>query len=98
MTFSIQKECIYAVAPDGSTMGSVTFPRVRAGLVNISQMTVLPAFRHQGVEDVMMEALLAHLERQGLKAVLTCPFVQQYVEKHPQCAKILPGDVHFTKY
>ena len=98
MTFSIQKDRIYAIAPDGSTMGSVTFPRIRAGLVNICDVTVFPAFRHQGVEDVMMEALLSHLDRQGLKAALTCPFAQQYVEQNPQWKKILPGQIHFTKY
>ena len=98
MTFSIQKERITAISPEDTPMGYITFPRVRAGLVNISQMTVFPDFRHQGVEDAMMEALLSHLDRQGLKAALTCPFAQQYVEQNPQWKKILPGQIHFTKY
>ena len=98
MTFSIQKERITAISPEGIPMGCITFPRVRAGLVNISQMTVFPDFRHQGVEDAMMEALLSHLEQQSQRAVLLCPFAQQYVEQNPQWKKILPGDIHFTKY
>ena len=98
MTFSFQKERINAISPDGISMGHITFPRARPGLVNINQMVVLPAFRQQGVEEAMMEALLSHLDQQGLKAVLLCPFAQQYVEKYPRWKKILPGDIHFTKY
>ena len=98
MTFRFDKESITVLSPEGIPMGRIFFPRVRAGLVNIDSITVSAAFRQQGVEEAMTEALLAHLERQGLKAVLTCPFVQQYVQKHPQWAKILPGEIHFTKY
>ena len=98
MTFSIQKECLTATSPDGVLMGYITFSRVRPGLVNISQMTVFPAFRQQGLEETMMETLLSHLDQQGLKAVLICPFAQQYVEKNPKWKKILPGEIHFTKF
>lgn len=98
MTFSFQKERITAVSPDGVSMGYITFPRVRAGLVNINQLTIFPAFCSQGLEDAMMEALLSHLEKSGLKAALTCPYAQQYVEKNPQWKKILPGEIHFTRY
>ena len=98
MTFRFDKESITALSPEGIPMGRICFPRIHAGLVNISQFTVLPAFRMQGVEDLLMEALLTHLEEQGLKAILTCSFAQQYVQKNPQWAKILPGEIHFTKY
>ena len=98
MTLSIQKERITAISPEGIPMGYITFPRIRAGLVNISQMTVFPEFRGQAVEDAMMEALLIHLEDRGLKAALTYPYAQQYLEKKPQWKKILPGEIHFTKY
>ena len=98
MTFSFQKERITAIGSDGAPMGSITFPRVRAGLVSINQIIIFPAFRRAGVEEAMMEALLAHLDQQGLKAVLLCPFAQQYMEEHPEWKKILPGDIHFTRY
>ena len=98
MTFSFEKERIFAITPEGTTMGSILFPRVRAGLVNISQITVFPEYRGLAVEDAMMEALFVHLDKLGLKAALTCPFAQQYLEKNPHWKKILPGDIHFTKY
>ena len=98
MTFSYEKERITAVSPEGVPMGAVTFPRVRAGLVNISDIAVFPAFRNQGVGEAMMEALLAHLDKSGLKAALTCTYAQQYVEKNPHWKKILPDEIHFTRY
>ena len=98
MTFRFEKERITALTPEGRSMGFIAFPRIRAGLVNISQITVSSAFRGQGVEDAMLEALLAHLEEHGLKAALTCPFAQRYVEQNPRWKKILPGELHFTKY
>lgn len=98
MKFVFEKERMIALGPEGTPMGQVAFPRVRAGLVNISSMTIFPAFRGQGVEDAMMEALLSHLDQQGSKAALTCPLAQDYVAAHPQWKRILPGEISFTKY
>ena len=98
MTFIFEKERMTARSADGVLMGSVLFPRIRAGLVNISDISVMPAFRRQGVEAAMMDALLTRLSELGLKAALTCPFAQQYIEQNPHWKKILPGEMHFTKY
>lgn len=98
MTFSFQKERLSAVSPDGVPMGYIAFPRIRPGLVNISQTTVFSPFRGQQTEEAMMEALFSHLSERGLKAALTCPFAQQYLEKNPQWKKILPGQIHFTRH
>ena len=98
MTFSFQKERISAVSPEGIPIGYITFPRVRAGLVNINQTTVFPSFRGQHMEEAMMEALFSHLSKLGLKAALTCPYAQQYLEKNPKWKNILPGEIHFTRH
>ena len=98
MNFIFEKERMTAVGPDGHAMGYIIFPRVRAGLVNISQIMTFPAFRGQGVDSAMMEALLSHLEQQNQKAALTSPFAQQYVETHPKWKHLLPGCIHFTTH
>lgn len=98
MTFSFQKERLNAVSTEGIPIGYVAFPRVRPGLVNISQTTVFPPFRGQYIEEAMMEALFSHLSKLGLRAALTCPFAQQYLEKNPQWKNILPGEIHFTRH
>ena len=98
MKFVYEKERMTAFTLEGTPMGFAVFPRVRAGLVNISQVTVCPAYRGQGVEEAMMEALLSQLEAQGMKAALTAPFAQNYVAAHPEWKRILPGEISFTKY
>ena len=98
MTFSIQKEQLTAISPAGVPMGYIAFPRIRAGLVNIDRVSVSPECRGQGVEEAMMEALFSHLSKLGLKAALTCPSAQQYLEKNPQWKNILPGEIHFTRH
>lgn len=98
MTFVFEKERIRALSDEGTPMGHISFPRVRPGLVNISQMMIHPKFRGQNVESAMMDALLPHLASQNLKAALTCPFAQQYIGTHPQWKHILPGEIHFTTH
>ena len=98
MTFSMEKERLRAIGADGIPMGYIHFPRVRAGLVNIRQVTVNPEFRGQGVEAAMLEALCSHLSKSGHKAALTAPFAQQYVAAHPEWKAVLPGEMHFTKH
>lgn len=98
MTFAIEKEQLTALAGDGRSMGFISFPRLRGRLVNISQVTVHPAFRSQGVEAAMLEALLTHLSENNQKAALTSPHAQQYVSKNPQWKHLLPGELHFTSH
>jgi predicted GNAT family acetyltransferase len=98
MTFSFQKERLTAISPEGVPMGYIAFPRIRAGLVNVDRVSVSPEFRGLGVEEAMMVALFSHLSRLGLKAALTCPFAQQYLEKNPKWKTILPGEIHFTRH
>ena len=98
MTVSITKERLTALSSEGIPMGYITFPQVRAGLVNIDQVVIHPSFRGQGVAEEMMEALLRHLTKQGRRAALTSSFAQQYLENHPQWNHLLPGQIHFTTY
>lgn len=98
MTYSIEKERLTARGENGVLMGSVSFPRIRAGLVNISQVTVPPRFRGQGVEAGMMDALLNHLEGKHQKAALTSPYAQKYVENNARWKHILPEKIHFTTH
>ena len=98
MEFTITKERITAIHSDGSPMGYITFPQVRAGLVTVDQMAIHPPFRGQGVEDALMEALFRHLSTQGRKAALRCSFAQGYLQAHPEWKSLLPDSIHFTTY
>ena len=98
MTFTITKERLTAHGPEGVPMGYITFPQVKAGLVNIESVVIYPEFRGQCVAEAMMEALLTHLSGQNRHAALTCPYAQQYVEDRPAWKKILPDKIHFTRH
>lgn len=98
MNISFEKEHMTAISSSHIPMGFIDFPQVRPGLVNITQVRVSPQFRGQGVEDIMMEALLNHLSQQDRKAALSSPFAQQYVGKHPEWKHILPEKIHFTRH
>ena len=44
----------------------------------------------RGVGSALVEAALADIERQGLKIIPLCGFVQGYLERHPQWKRIVP--------
>ena len=98
MEFSITKEQLTATDSDGTLMGYIRYPQIRAGLVTIDQVEVYSPFRNQGVESAMMEVLLRHLKVHGRRAALSCPFAQGYVESHPEWKSLLPDSLHFTTY
>lgn len=98
MTFTIGKERLTAVDPHGVPMGYVSYPQIRAGLVNVSEVVTFPGFRDQGVAEALLGALFAHLSQTGRKAALTCPLAQQYLETHSRWKSVLPDSIHFTTY
>ena len=87
-----------AVSRAGKTMGYVTFPQIRKGLVNIDRVQIIPEFRSRGVEAVMLDALLMHLKEQGIRAVLTSPAAQRIAAENPQWKQILPDSMHMTSH
>lgn len=97
MAFEFSKDRMTRRNEHGDLMGYITFPQVKKNLVNIDHVFTDPAFRGQGNAAVMMEVLLCHLEEQGKKALLTCPYAQSYVAEHPQWTKLLPNDIKFEK-
>ena len=98
MTFQFEKERLTAFSPEGIPLGSVVFPRIRPGLVNITQVNTYPASRGQDIKAPMLEALLDHLTAAGQKAALSSPYAQQYVSRHPQWKAVLPGSIHFENH
>ena len=98
MTISYQTERLTALDSDGRTMGYVTFPRIRKGLVNIDQVQILPAYRSRNLEETLLDALFSHLLQQGTKAALTSPAVQRHAAANPKWKAILPDSIHMTTH
>jgi predicted GNAT family acetyltransferase len=52
--------------------------------------TEVPAnLRGRGLGSQMMRAVLENVRAQGLKVVPMCPFVADYIDRHPQFADLL---------
>ena len=100
MTFAFEKERVTAISPDGIPMGHIHFQQIKPSLVNIRQVKVLPAFRGQGIDSAMMEALLSYLERSNQKAALTAPLAQQYLAQgaKPRQACEQSGFTDYTSF
>ena len=98
ITIRIQTGRLTACSEFGNTVGYITFPQIRKGLVNIDRVQVAPEYRGRGVEAAMMDALLTHLRDQGMKAALTSPAVQRYAAQNPQWKQILPESMHMTAH
>ncbi|MBQ8599605.1 MAG: N-acetyltransferase [Oscillospiraceae bacterium] len=97
MPANFEKERMTMLTEDGIPMGYITFPQVKKNLVNIDHVLTYPKFRGQGNAANMMEALLAHLEQQEKKVILTCSYAQQYMADNPQWQHMM-GSVYFEKH
>ncbi len=42
------------------------------------------SFRNNGVAGQIVEHALDHAKRQNIKVIPTCPFVENYIDKHPR--------------
>lgn len=98
MTISYQAERLTCFDSDGRTMGYVTFPRIRKGLVNIDRVQIVPAYRDRKVEEALLDALLLHLRQQETKAVLTSPAAQRHAAANPRWKDVLPDSIHITTH
>lgn len=87
-----------AVDCAGKTVGYVSFPQIRKGLVNIERVQIAPEYRGRGVEAVLMDALLSHLKQKGTKAALTSPMAQRYAAEHSEWKTVLPESMHMTTH
>ena len=49
------------------------------------QHTVVPeAERGRGVGESLVRAAIDHAQREGVQVIPTCPFVQAWVDEHPE--------------
>ena len=98
MTIQFQPGRLTAISSSGRTMGYVTFPQIRKGLVNIDRVQIIPEYRGRGVDAALLDALLTYLQQQGVKAALTSPAAQRYAAENPLWKQVLPESMHMTTH
>ncbi|WP_185816924.1 GNAT family N-acetyltransferase [Hymenobacter metallilatus] len=59
------------------------------GIIDFTHTYVEEALRGQGVGEQLAEAGLAYARQQQLRVRASCPFVQAYLQRHPQHADLL---------
>ena len=98
ITIQYQPGRLTAVSSAGKIMGYVTFSQIRKGLVNIDRVQIIPEYRLTDAQTVLLDALLLHLQQQGMKAALTSPAAQRHAANNPQWKSVLPDSMHMTTH
>jgi predicted GNAT family acetyltransferase len=49
------------------------------------------AFEGQGVGSTLVGEALDHVRREGLRARVLCPFIKDYLERHPEQQDVVEG-------
>jgi uncharacterized protein len=80
----------YEATIDGELAGSIEYV-VKHGRLALIHTEVLPEYEGQGVGSGLVRFAIAEARRRGLKVIATCPFVQSYVESHPETHDIVIG-------
>jgi predicted GNAT family acetyltransferase len=72
----------YEIHLDGELAGYCTYQR-RPGTIVFTHTEVEPRFRGRGVGSRLIAAALADAERQDLRVVPRCEFVQDFIRRGP---------------
>jgi uncharacterized protein len=83
-----KKEFRFEIAlPDGE-FAVLTYRWLRGNIVLMH--TLVPAsHRKQGIGAVLVKYVLDYIRSQGLKMIVYCPFVTEYLKKHPEYDDLL---------
>ena len=52
--------------------------------VLLTHAEVEPAYNGRGIGSALAKGALDDIRRQGLQAVPLCPFISDYIERHPE--------------
>lgn len=62
---------------------------VKPGVLVLEHTEVDKELAGKGIGGEMVESVLLEMELRGLKAIVHCPFINKYIEKHPEWKSIL---------
>jgi uncharacterized protein len=75
-----------AVDESGVVAGFVQY-RQRDGVRNLVHTEVDDAFEGQGVGSTLARESIEQSLSEGVKVLVTCPFIVEYLERHPELAE-----------
>lgn len=68
--------------PEGD--GELTYRNIAPHTLDLIHTGVDPALRRRGIAAALVRAALAYARQQKLRVVPTCPYVERWLERHPQ--------------
>ena len=80
----------YEAHIDGELAGVLEYI-IRRGRIALIHTEVLPAREGQGVGSALVRFALDAARRGGLRVIATCPYVQDYLTRHPEDDDIVVG-------
>lgn len=76
-----------ATADGGAVAGFIEYQEAR-GLLVLTHTEVDRSFEGQGVGSTLARAALDDVRERELKALVVCPFILQWIQRHPEYADI----------
>jgi predicted GNAT family acetyltransferase len=74
----------YEVRLDGQQVGFAAYNRSGNDEVLLPHVEVRTEFHRQGIGSALAKGALDDIRSQGLRAVPLCPFIVDYVARHPE--------------
>ncbi len=86
----VEAEQRYEARIEGDLAGFLDYV-VKRGRIALIHTEVLEAFRGKGLAEQMARFALDDARRRGLQVIAICPYVRDYVERHPETRDIVVG-------
>ncbi|MEP7055135.1 MAG: GNAT family N-acetyltransferase [Actinomycetota bacterium] len=78
----------YALRVDGEEAGVSNYRRV-GDTVTFTHTEVPPELQGQGLGGILVRGSLDDVRRRGLRVVPLCPFVEAWIDRHPEYADLV---------
>lgn len=79
----------YEAFADGERAGYVAYRR-RPGLIALDHTEIGDRYEGHGVGSALVVHVLDEAREQGLAVLPFCPFVNEYIQRHPGYAELVP--------
>jgi predicted GNAT family acetyltransferase len=81
----------YEIRVDDELAGFVQYRR-RPGLIAFIHTEIDPRFEGQGIGSELIASVLESARDSGTAVLPFCPFVNGYIERHPEYASLVPRE------
>lgn len=73
----------------GELIPKIEYLKSRHGEIYLTHTEVPPALEGHGIGSSLVEQVLRDIERKELRLVPLCPFVAEYIRKHPEWRRLV---------